>query len=65
MIRTAQGASVVGEAQAGEVFMVKGTVRPFIKAEIERDYGLGLDPELVVEYEGRRVIVAELITHGE
>lgn len=58
VVSSAQSAPAVTEAMKGEVLTVAGTVRAFITAEIERKYGLGLDPELVVEYEGRPVIIA-------
>ncbi len=65
VISIVQGEPVVTETNEGEAFMVTGTVRQFITAEIEREYGLGLSPELVVNYEGRPVIIADAITPAQ
>ena len=44
---------------------ISGTVRPFVRTEIEREWGwLGLDPELEVEVGTKPIIVAERLVGG-
>ncbi|HHP7231348.1 MAG TPA: hypothetical protein ACFCUY_10885 [Xenococcaceae cyanobacterium] len=38
-----------------------GTVREFVIADIERDYGIDLDEELYIDYENRPVVIAESV----
>ncbi|MBH8554472.1 hypothetical protein I8751_19315 [Nostocaceae cyanobacterium CENA357] len=49
----------------GEKIVVAGTLRPFVVADIERDYDLtwdaGLQKQLEVEYKNRPVLVAESV----
>jgi hypothetical protein len=45
----------------GELLQVRGTVRPFVKAEVEKELGLTLDPQLEVEFKGKPVIIATAI----
>jgi hypothetical protein len=40
---------------------VTGTVRSLIQADIERDFGFGLDEDLYIEYENRPAIIANSI----
>ncbi|ACK69756.1 conserved hypothetical protein [Gloeothece citriformis PCC 7424] len=49
-----------GDDPTDEV-QVTGEVRQFVRADIERDYNLILDPNIYVEYEDRPVIIAESI----
>ena len=44
---------------------ITGTVRPFVRAEVEREWGwLGLDPEVEVEFGRKPVLVAERVVGG-
>ncbi len=45
----------------GEKVVATGVVRPFVVADIERDFDLDLDPELQVEYENKPVVVAQSV----
>jgi hypothetical protein len=47
-----------GLIHEGETVRVRGPVRKFVTAEIERDFDFDLQPELEVEYEGRPVVIA-------
>lgn len=47
---------------ADDALMVRGTVRPFVVAEIERELGWDLDPEIEIEMRDQPVIVAESIS---
>lgn len=58
VIRADPSASTLNEGIESRTVQVIGTVRALITAEIERDYGLTLDSEILVEYEGRPVVVA-------
>lgn len=46
----------------GEPLRVTGTVRQFVRAEIERDLDFDLDEDLAVQFEEKPVIVADSIT---
>lgn len=48
-----------GPVSEGQTVSVRGTVRQFVTAEIERDFDFDLQPELEVEYEGKPVVVAQ------
>ena len=44
---------------------ISGTMRPFVRTEIEREWGwLGLDPEIEVEVGAKPVLVAERLVGG-
>ncbi|MGH9321387.1 MAG: hypothetical protein ACRD3V_16065, partial [Vicinamibacteria bacterium] len=44
---------------------ITGTVEPFVRAEVEREWGwLGLDPEVEIELSGKPVLVATRIVGG-
>ncbi len=47
-----------GDLTDGEAVKITGTVRNLVVADIERDYGLDLDPELEAEFENKPVIIA-------
>lgn len=44
-----------------EEVQVTGTVTKFVVADIEREYNLGLEPNLYVEYEGKPAIIAQAV----
>lgn len=48
-------------AEDGETVAVIGVLRPFVVAEIERDFDLDLDPELEVEYENKPVLIGDAV----
>jgi len=48
-----------------EEVVATGVLRQFVAAEIERDYGLDLSPELEAEYENKPVLIAQSITPQE
>lgn len=48
-----------GTIDKGKTVLVKGSVRKFVTAEIERDFDFDLQPELEVEYEGKAVVIAQ------
>ncbi|GAB4234758.1 MAG: hypothetical protein Kow00121_62420 [Elainellaceae cyanobacterium] len=52
---------VVPQDEPTENVQVTGEVRELIIADLERDYGLTLDPGLYTEYEDRPAIIAESI----
>jgi hypothetical protein len=44
---------------------VSGTVRPFLRVELEREWGwLGLDPDVEIDVEKKAVLVAERVVGG-
>jgi hypothetical protein len=47
--------------ESGQEVQVTGTVRNFVLADIEREYNLGLQPNLYAEYESKPAIVAQSI----
>lgn len=49
---------LTGTNEPTEEVQVTGEVRQLVLAELEREYGLGLDPELYAEYEDRPAIIA-------
>ena len=59
---TAAGMLMVGEPHEGELVEVTGTVRNLVIADVERELGLDLDDELVVEFTDRPVIIASQVT---
>jgi len=53
---------VLPEGEVGtERLQVTGEVQQLVLADLERDYGLDLDPELYAEYEERPAIIAQSI----
>jgi hypothetical protein len=48
-------------AKDGETVAVTGVLRPFVVADIERDFDIDLDPKLQVEYENKPVFIADAI----
>lgn len=42
---------------------VTGTVRNFVVGEIERDYGLDLQPEIESEFRNKSVLIADTVRH--
>jgi hypothetical protein len=57
LIPTPRGGAML---EPNEYVTVVGTVRPFVRAELERDYDwFGTMPEIDVELQGRSVIVAD------
>jgi hypothetical protein len=57
---------LVAAVQDGDRITVSGTVRRFVRAEIEREWGwLGTDPEIEVSLSRKPVIVADRIVGGD
>lgn len=50
-----------GAIDTGETVRVTGTIRKFVAAEIEKDLGVKLQPELKAKYEGRAAAIAQSI----
>jgi len=49
------------EGEVTDQIQVTGEVRQLVLADLERDYGLDLDPELYAEYEERPALIAQSI----
>jgi hypothetical protein len=50
----------------GDRVTISGTMRPFVRTEIEREWGwLGLDPEIEVEVGAKPVLVAKRLIGGD
>lgn len=58
LVVNASGAPFVFPIDENEV-QITGTVAKFVVADINRVYGLGLDPNLYVDYEGKPAIIAQ------
>ena len=44
---------------------ITGTVKPFVRAEVEKEWGwLGLDPEIEVDFARKPILVASRIVGG-
>lgn len=61
LVVNATGAPLPDATEEGMEFQVTGEVRQFVATELQREYGLDLQPELYAEYETRPAIVAESI----
>ncbi|WP_238360831.1 hypothetical protein [Iningainema tapete] len=61
LVVNASGKPFVLPADSNTPIQVTGPVRKLAVAEINRDYNLGLDPKLYVEYENKPAIVAQSI----
>lgn len=61
LVVNASGAPTVLPAGDEPELQITGTVTRFVAADIERAYGLGLDPTAYVEYEGRPALIAQSI----
>jgi hypothetical protein len=59
LVVNATGKPFVMPAESGQKVQVTGTVRNFVLADIEREYKLGLEPNLYAEYESKPAIVAQ------
>jgi len=59
LVVNATGKPFVLPAESGQEVQVTGTVRNFVLADIEREYKLGLQPNLYTEYESKPAIVAQ------
>ncbi|WP_449419743.1 hypothetical protein [Phormidium nigroviride] len=59
LVVNATGKPFVLPAESGQEVQVTGTVRNFVLADIEREYNLGLQPNLYTEYESKPAIVAQ------
>ena len=59
LVVNASGKPFVLPAESGQKVQVTGTVRNFVLADIEREYKLGLEPNLYAEYESKPAIVAQ------
>lgn len=62
LVLNATGTPFVLPAEDDLEIQATGEVAQFILVDIEREYGLELDPELYAEYEDRPVIVAQSLT---
>lgn len=51
----------ISSIDAGETVRVTGTISKFVAAEIEKDLGVKLQPELKAKYEGRAAAIAQSI----
>lgn len=61
LVVNATGKPIVLPSGDDPDIQVTGTVAKFVVADIEREYNLGLDPNLYVEYEGKPAILAQSI----
>ena len=59
LVVNATGKPFVMPTESGQEVQVTGTVRNFVLADIEREYKLGLQPNLYAEYESKPAIVAQ------
>ncbi|MEG3938112.1 hypothetical protein QT995_08110 [Microcoleus sp. S36b_A3] len=59
LVVNATGKPFVLPAESGQEVQVTGTVRNFVLADIEREYKLGLEPNLYADYESKPAIVAQ------
>ncbi len=59
LVVNASGKPFVLPTESGQKVQVTGTVRNFVLADIEREYKLGLEPNLYAEYESKPAIVAQ------
>lgn len=59
LVVNATGKPFVLPTEPGQEVQVTGTVRRFVLADIEREYNLGLQPNLYAEYETKPAIVAQ------
>ncbi|MEG3850864.1 hypothetical protein QT971_27540 [Microcoleus sp. herbarium19] len=59
LVVNSTGKPFVLPAESGQEIQVTGTVRRFVLADIEREYKLGLEPNLYAEYESKPAIVAQ------
>jgi len=60
LVVNASGKPLVFPEDDAEV-QVTGTVAKFVVADINRDYNLGLEPNVYVEYEGKPAIIAQAV----
>lgn len=56
---------IVQEGIESKTVQVFGTVRMLVTSEVEREFGFDLDDELVVDFEGRPVIIASSVQVAE
>lgn len=61
VISVGEPTAAVEERIESRTVQVLGRVRPLVIAEIEREYSLDLDDQLVVEYEGRPAVIATVV----
>ncbi|MEG3881971.1 hypothetical protein QT972_31915, partial [Microcoleus sp. herbarium7] len=64
LVVNSTGKPFVLPAESGQEIQVTGTVRRFVLADIEREYKLGLEPNLYAEYESKPAIVAQSMALG-
>jgi len=48
-------------AADGKIVAVTGVLRPFLVADLERDFDFDLSPELQVKYENKPVFITDAI----
>ena len=59
LVVNATGQPFVLPTDSGTPIQVTGQVRKFVVADVNRDYNLGLDPNLYVQYRDRPAIIAQ------
>lgn len=61
VINTVADQAPVSAANANQQMLVTGMLRPFVRAEIEREYKLTIDPALAGGLEGQPVLIATTV----